>query len=61
MSTYDDVELSDWNIAVAWIFVGWLVNLILKLNGIELSVRLAWSYIPVLLACITHLIWRHKQ
>lgn len=61
MSTYDAVELSDWNIAVAWIFVGWLVNLILKLNGFELSVRLAWSYIPVLLSCITHLIWRHKQ
>ena len=60
MNTSDDVELSDWNIAVAWIFVGWLVILIHKLNGIELSVRLAWSYIPVLLICIGLLIWRHK-
>lgn len=61
MNSTDDVELSDWNIALAWIFAGWLTNLILKLNGVELSVRLAWSYIPVLLICIGHLIWRHKQ
>lgn len=61
MEESDQDELRDWHIVVLWIFLGWVVNQVLKFNGIELNVRLAWAYIPVLFVCVGHLMWRHKK